>query len=93
MSKKTVVARAVVKEGQEDAFVSVAKVLVEATRKEPGCISYTFYQSPMSPVSFIFYEEYKDGEAFNNHANSEHFKVFAAAIPGILAEELAIEQF
>jgi len=93
MSKKTVVARAVVKEGQEGAFIDAAKILVEATRKEPGCISYTFYQSPIHPVSFIFYEEYKDRAAFDFHAKSDHFKAFAGVAPGILAEDLKIEQF
>lgn len=92
-SKVVVVARAIVKEGQEVAFADVAKVLVEATRKEPGCIFYNLYQSPMDPKSFIFYEEYKDDAAFASHGSSEHFKAFAGAIPDMLAEELIIEQF
>lgn len=92
-SKVVVVARAIVKEGQEVAFADVAKVLVEATRKEPGCIFYNLYQSPMDPKSFIFYEEYRDDAAFASHGSSEHFKAFAGAIPEMLAEELIIEQF
>jgi quinol monooxygenase YgiN len=92
-SKVVIVARAIVKEGQEVAFVDVAKVLVEATRKEPGCIFYNLYQSPQDPKSFIFYEEYKDDAAFASHGSSEHFKAFAGAIPDMLAEELIIEQF
>lgn len=92
-AKKTIVCRVVVKEGQEAAFIDVAKTLVDATRQETGNISYNLYQSPFSPQSFIFYEEYKDEAAFNVHANSEHFKAFANAIPDMLAEELNIEQF
>jgi quinol monooxygenase YgiN len=92
-SKVVVVARAIVKDGQEVAFADVAKVLVEATRKEPGCIFYNLYQSPQDPKSFIFYEEYKDDAAFASHGSSEHFKAFAGAIPDMLAEELIVEQF
>lgn len=91
--KKTIVCRVLVKEGQEIAFIDVAQKLVDATRQETGNISYNLYQSPFDPQSFIFYEEYKDDEAFNFHANSEHFKAFAAAIPDMLAADLNIEQF
>ncbi|WP_233545678.1 putative quinol monooxygenase [Parabacteroides sp. AM08-6] len=91
--KKTIVCRVLVKEGQEAAFIEVAKPLIDATRQETGNISYNLYQSPSDPKSFIFYEEYKDDAAFDFHANSEHFKTFAAAIPDMLAAELNIEQF
>lgn len=91
--KKTIVCRVLVKEGQEAAFINVAKALVEATRKEAGNISYNLYQSPLDPKSFIFYEEYKDDDAFHFHENSEHFKTFATAIPNMLAADLNIEQF
>ncbi|MDR0394871.1 MAG: antibiotic biosynthesis monooxygenase [Tannerella sp.] len=91
--KTVVVAQAFVKEGQEAVFIDAAKAVVEATRREPGCLFYSFYQSPLDPGSFIFYEEYKDEAALNAHASSDHFKVFAGAISDILAEELKIETF
>ena len=91
--KKVVVARVTVKEGQEAAFIKVASVLVEATRKEPGCLFYTLYQSPLDTKSFIFYEEYKDDAAFDSHANSDHFKVFAGAIGDMLDGDFVVDQF
>jgi len=90
---KVIVARVKVKEGQEAAFISVAGVLVEATRKEPGCLFYTLYQSPMDPKSFIFYEEYKDQAAFESHGSSDHFKIFADAIGDMLDGGLDIGEF
>ena len=91
--KKVIVARVKVKEGQEAAFIAVASPLVEATRKEPGCLFYTLYQSPMDSKSFIFYEEYKDQAAFDSHSNSDHFNTFAGALGGILDGDLVIDQF
>ena len=91
--KKVIVARVLVKEGQEAAFINVASVLVEATRKEPGCLFYTLYQSPLDTKSFIFYEEYKDQAAFDSHANSDHFKAFAGAIGDIVDGDLIVDQF
>jgi quinol monooxygenase YgiN len=91
--KTVVVAQALVKEGQETVFIDAAKAVVEATRREPGCLFYSFYQSPQDPRSFIFYEEYEDEAALKTHASSDHFKVFAEAISDLLAEELKIETF
>ena len=91
--KKVVVARVTVKEGKEAAFTAVASVLVEATRKEAGCIFYTLYQSPMDPKSFIFYEEYTNQAAFDYHANSDHFKAFAGAIGDMLDGDLQVGEF
>ena len=90
---KVIVARLKVKEGQEAAFISVASVLVEATRKEPGCLFYTLYQSPMDTKSFIFYEEYEDQAAFDYHSNSDHFKTFAGAIGDMLDGGLDVGEF
>ena len=90
---KVIVARVKVKDGQEAAFIKVASVLVEATRKEPGCLFYTLYQSPMDTKSFIFYEEYKDQAAFDYHSNSDHFKTFAGAIGDILDGDLVVGEF
>ncbi len=92
-TKKIIVARAVVKGGKEAAFIDAAKAVVEATRKEPGCLSYTLYQSPMDPASFLFYEEYENDAAIVIHGNSDHFKVFAGAISDILAKDLDIQKF
>ncbi len=91
--KKIIVARVTVKSGKEKAFLEVAKKLVEATRAEEGNVSYTLYQSPEQPTTFIFYEEYKDTAAFEAHASSEHFKTFADAIKDLLDGDLLVEQF
>ena len=90
---KIIVARATVKSGKEKAFLEIAKKLVEATRAEEGNVSYTLYQSPEQPTTFIFYEAYKDAAAFETHASSEHFKAFADAITDLLDGDLLVEKF
>ena len=84
---------AAVKSGKEKAFLEIAKKLVEATRAEEGNVSYTLYQSPEQPTTFIFYEAYKDAAAFETHASSEHFKAFADAITDLLDGDLLVEKF
>ncbi|MDR1524195.1 MAG: antibiotic biosynthesis monooxygenase [Tannerella sp.] len=91
--KKVVVARLLVKEGQEKAFIEVASKLVVATRQEEGNIFYALYQSPLNPVEFIFYEEYQDDAAFQVHASSAHFAAFAEGIKDLTAGELIVDEF
>lgn len=92
-TKKTVIARVFVKEGQEAAFTEVATTLLHATRAEEGNISYTLFQSTTDPKEFIFYEEYKNEAAFAAHGSSDHFATFANAITDMLAQDLIIEDY
>ncbi|MEQ4923527.1 putative quinol monooxygenase [Proteus hauseri] len=48
--------------------------LVEATKKEPLCISYDLYIDEKDPGHFIFIEEWPDHAALDTHCNSEHFR-------------------
>jgi quinol monooxygenase YgiN len=91
--KTVIVARVMVKAGQEKAFIEIASKLVTATRAEEGNLFYTLYQSTENPVEFIFYEEYKDDDAFETHASSAHFAAFAAATNDMMAGELVVDQF
>ena len=93
MEKKTIVARVEVLPGKEQAFLQAADALIKGTRAEEGNISYNLYQNPSQPVSFIFYEEYKDQHAMDVHAASPHFQTFGEAIKGMLASDLIIETF
>ena len=91
--KTVIVARVMVKEGQEKAFIEIASKLVTATRAEEGNLFYTLYQSTENPLEFIFYEEYKDDAAFEAHASSAHFAAFAEATNNMMAGELIIDHF
>jgi quinol monooxygenase YgiN len=65
-------------EGKEDEAVGVMRELAEATRKEPGCIHYIPVQSNDDPRDLMFYEQYTDQAALDEHGASEHFQRLAA---------------
>ena len=65
-------------EGKEDEAVGVMRELAEATRQEPGCIHYIPVQNNEDPRNFIFYEQYTDQAALEEHGASEHFQRLAA---------------
>lgn len=48
--------------------------LVEATKKEPLCISYNLYVDEKDPGHFVFIEQWPDHAALDVHCASEHFQ-------------------
>lgn len=92
--KKTVVARLTIKKEEVESFVQFAQKIVEATKKEPGCISYGLYKNAFSKeAEFVFYEEYKDQAALDFHNQSEHLKLFFSQITPQLAVAPIVEVF
>jgi len=51
--------------------------LAEASRQEPGCVSYTPHHVEDDPDTVVIYEQYKDTKALNAHRASEHFQKLA----------------
>ena len=61
----------------------VAAILAEASRREPGCITYIPYRIEEDPSAILFYEQYSGPEAVEAHCASEHYKKYA--LSGVLA--------
>jgi len=53
------------------------RLLAEASRKEPGCVSYIPHTLEDDPDTVVIYEQYKDSKALAAHRDSEHFKKLA----------------
>jgi len=66
------------KEGLDEEAAAIMRELAEATRQEPGCQLYIPSRDPEDPRSFLFYEQYRDHAAFEEHGASEHFQRLAA---------------
>jgi quinol monooxygenase YgiN len=71
------VVRMNVKEGEEERALAVIRDLAAATREEPGCEAYVPCRDPEDPRSFLFFEQYRDKGAFEEHGASEHFQRLA----------------
>ena len=71
------VVRMKAKDGEEDHALAVMGELAEASRREPGCEAYIPCRDPEDPRSFLFYEQYRDKAAFEEHGASEHFQRLA----------------
>jgi quinol monooxygenase YgiN len=71
------VVRMKAKEGEEDRAAEIAGELTTASREEAGCEAYVPCRDPDDPRSFLFYEQYRDKAAFEEHGASEHFQRLA----------------
>jgi quinol monooxygenase YgiN len=80
------VVRIKVAEGNEERAAQIIPELARASRAEPGCEQYVPCRDPEDPRSYLFYEQYRDRDAFEAHGASEHFQRLAVGeLWGLLA--------
>lgn len=66
---------------RRDQLIGIAQTLAGASRLEPGCISYRFYEDTEQPNEFVFVEEWESDEALQQHFGTEHIGQFMRAVP------------
>lgn len=81
------------KPGNEDRVREILQTLGEASRQEPGVITYTTHVDAENPGEFFIYEKYHDVSGLEAHQATAHFKeyVLEQAIP--LLESRVRRQF
>ncbi len=72
----TVFAIVKAKEGCMDTLDGYLEKLIEETRKEEGCIDYILHKDIEDENVFIFYENWKNIKALEDHAKTSHFLSF-----------------
>lgn len=55
----------------------ILRALTEASRQEPGCISYIPHYVDSDRDTVLIYEQYRDAAAADAHRQSGHFKRYA----------------
>lgn len=58
-------------------IAEMLRLLADASRREPGCVSYTPHQLQDDPDTVLIYEQYRDDQALAAHRESAHFKKYA----------------
>jgi quinol monooxygenase YgiN len=75
-----------VKPGTEEKCREYIHILLEHSRKEPGCLLYIGHQSTEDPRKFLFYEQYKDPVALEVHRNAPFFKHYVIGVLDTIME-------
>lgn len=77
-----IVARIVASPGAADKLEAEMKLLVEATRKEPGCLLYDLHRGTEDPNIFVFVEAWETKAHWQDHMAGEAVKAFNGRIGG-----------
>ena len=72
-----VVAEYLLAEGTEEEVLGHLARLAEASRAEPGNISYEYFRNVEQPSHVAIVERYVDEAAFEAHLGSDHFATIA----------------
>ncbi|MBM6401554.1 putative quinol monooxygenase [Phycicoccus sonneratiae] len=66
------------------------ETLVEATRREEGCLGYDLFESASAPGVFVTVERWTGQDALDAHLGTPHIAAAMAAADGALAGDIAI---
>lgn len=73
--------------------IAAAVEMMEATRREEGCISYVISADLTDPGSFRIFEEWESAEALDAHFATPHMAKFQAAMGGFGVRELKVQRY
>ncbi|MFT5193828.1 MAG: quinol monooxygenase YgiN [Cellvibrionaceae bacterium] len=82
-----------IKKDKVSEAIELAKVMMEKTGEEVGCISYRFYSDIESPDIFRVFEEWESEEDLQAHFVSEHMADFRPKIGKITAAPANIRKY
>ncbi len=60
-----------------EQVAEILRNLTEASRAEPGCVSYIPHFVEDTPSTVLIYEQYRDQAALEFHRNTPHFHQYA----------------
>ena len=67
--------------------------MVQDTIKEPGCITYDYFESLNNPNTMMLFQEWESIEAINDHFATKHMAEFLKVLPELLAEEVITHRY
>jgi quinol monooxygenase YgiN len=78
---------------QREQAEAAAREMMSETRKEPGCISYTFSSDLEAPGRYRIFEEWENDAALATHFASPHMARFQKAVGGLGVREMKVQRY
>ena len=78
---------------RREAALEAARQVMQETRKETGCISYTFSADLLEEGLFHLFEEWQDAQALDAHFKTPHMAAFQGAMAGFGIREMRIQRY
>jgi quinol monooxygenase YgiN len=79
--------------GKREQAIAAAREMMSETRKEEGCISYTFSAELDEPGRFRIFEEWEGEEALNAHFAAPHMARLQKAMGGLDVREMKVQRY
>jgi quinol monooxygenase YgiN len=78
---------------KRDGAIEAATHMMQETRKEPGCISYTFSADLADPGRFLVFEEWESQDALDAHFKAPHMAAFQGKMGGFGVREMKVQRY
>ena len=65
--------------------------MVEASLKDAGCLSYTFFQNFLNKTEYMMVEKWENKEIFDQHLKTEHFAKLVEYVNKVSWKPMEIE--
>jgi quinol monooxygenase YgiN len=79
--------------GKRAQAIAAARELMRETRREPGCISYTFMNDLEDEAVFHIFEEWESPEALAAHFATPHMARFQQVVPSLGPSEMRVQRY
>ncbi len=73
--------------------LKLARGMTEATRAEPGCISYDFYVGLSDPNTLMLFQEWDSMEALMRHFQTVHMEEFLRVLPTVVSGQITTRRY
>ena len=76
--------------GKEKEFEDALRAMIPKVQDEQGTLAYILHRATDNPAKFMFYEKYKDEEAFAYHGSTPYIAELFAKIGPLFAGEPSV---
>ncbi len=74
-------------------FLSLAKELVEKSRKDAGNHFYSLVEDTYDPSVMMFVETWEDDASLKAHSSAEHFTRIVPRLKALTSDGMSLERF
>lgn len=89
-TEKFVIAKLYIRPESMEEFRMALDGLAALTRKEPGCIQYTWYPEPGEEGTFTLIEHYRDQAGLKHHFAQPYLAEFVKKMEGWKSKDLKV---
>ena len=86
----TLIGTVVAKPEKREELLRILSTFVAPTRAEAGCVNYDFHRDQADPNVFVFYENFVDREALDEHLKKPYLQPLISRAGELLAKPVDI---